>query len=148
MPIVVMRDRKTNMTFSNVVPSKGRNAYAIKRVTQDRHILGYGKIIMKDDQEVALKDLRNGVNSESSCTIIPEEAPVKESKSNGELEANSHESLLDEAVLKSIITDTEAKEIRAVREMVSEIIAVDEFEHSVLKMNASSEAEAVTDQAA
>ena len=38
-----------------------------------------------DDQEVALKDLRNGVKSESSCTITPEEAPVNESKNNGEL---------------------------------------------------------------
>ena len=43
-------------------------------------------MIIKDDQEPAVVDLRNAVKDERSETIMPEEAPVKESRSNGEIE--------------------------------------------------------------
>ena len=43
-------------------------------------------MIIKDDQEPAIVDLRNAVKDERSGTIMPEEAPVKDSKSSGEIE--------------------------------------------------------------
>jgi len=55
---------------------------------------------------------------------------------------------LEEAVSKSIITDMEAKELKEVRAMVTEIIAVDDFEDKVLRMGVSDEGEPATEEAA
>ena len=83
MPILLMQDRYTKAIFANVVPATGRYPYAIKRFAQDIGLLGYKKMIIKDGQEPATMDLRNAVRDERSETIMPEDAPVKESKSNG-----------------------------------------------------------------
>ncbi|GMR15401.1 MAG: acyl-CoA dehydrogenase [Gammaproteobacteria bacterium] len=68
----------------------------------------------------------------------PLERRILKAQSTGELDAHDWQNQLEEAVTKSIITDVEAKELKAVREMVTEIIAVDEFESSVLRMGTSS----------
>ena len=66
----------------------------------------------------------------------------------GTLKADDMQLQLQQAVKQSIITAEEAKELEAVRAMVSEIIAVDEFESEYLKMGASGETDTSTDQAA
>ena len=48
----------------------------------------------------------------------------------------------------SIITADEAEELEAVRAMVTEIVAVDEFESDYLRMGSRGKTESVTDQAA
>jgi len=78
----------------------------------------------------------------------PLERRILKAQSTGELDAYNLQNQLEEAVSKSIITDTEAKELKAVREMVTEIIAVDEFESSVLRVGTSGKAEPATEQAA
>jgi hypothetical protein len=55
---------------------------------------------------------------------------------------------LKQAVEKSIVTAKEAKELEAVREMVTEIIAVDEFESSYLRMGSSGDTDPVANKAA
>jgi len=55
---------------------------------------------------------------------------------------------LKKAVELSIITAKEAEELEAVRAMVTEIIAVDEFESEYLRMGSQGKTESVTDQAA
>jgi hypothetical protein len=52
------------------------------------------------------------------------------------------------AVEQSIITADEAKELEAVRAMVAEIIAVDEFESSYLQMGSKGKPDPVKEQAA
>ena len=61
MPMLVMKDRCTKAKFANVAPAKGRDPYAIKRFAQDIALLWYKKMIIKDDQEPAIVDLRNAV---------------------------------------------------------------------------------------
>ena len=78
----------------------------------------------------------------------PLERRLHKSEVAGELLAeNSHEQL-KKAVEQSIITADEAKELEAVRAMVTEIIAVDEFESSYLKMGSSGETKPPSVQAA
>jgi len=55
---------------------------------------------------------------------------------------------LEQAVELSIITADEAEELKAVRAMVTEIIAVDEFESDYLRMGSHGQAAPVTEQAA
>lgn len=78
----------------------------------------------------------------------PLERRLLKAQHAGELDADNWENPIEEAVSKSIITDVEAKELKAVRKMVAEIIAVDEFDESVLRMGRSGETGSVTEQAA
>ena len=69
MPILVMHDDKTGMTFSTVVPQKGVHPYASVRVSNDLSILGHEKIILKSDGEPAIKALKEAVQADSSMKI-------------------------------------------------------------------------------
>ena len=78
----------------------------------------------------------------------PLERRIHKAQIAGELDTTGLQDQLEQAVSKSIITAVEASELKAVREMVAEIIAVDEFDIDVLRMGISDEAEPVTEQAA
>ena len=58
MPILAIKDRKTGMMQSRVVPSKGNDKYAIKRLKKDLELLGYKKIILKSDNESSILSLK------------------------------------------------------------------------------------------
>ena len=47
MPILVIKDRKSGMMQSRVVPAKGNDKFAIKRLVQEIELLGYTKVIIK-----------------------------------------------------------------------------------------------------
>lgn len=78
----------------------------------------------------------------------PLERRLYKAENSGVLVAGDSHEQLQKAVALSIITADEAKELEAVREMVTEIITVDEFESSYLRMGSSSRSEHVADQAA
>ncbi len=78
----------------------------------------------------------------------PLERRLHKAEVAGEFNALDMQTQLQTAVEKSIITAEEAAELQAVREMVAEIIAVDEFESDYLSMGASGDAKVVADQAA
>jgi acyl-CoA dehydrogenase len=71
----------------------------------------------------------------------PLERRLYKAQKTGDLDASDIQTQLQMAVDQSIITADEAKELEAVRAMVTEIIAVDEFESSYLRMGSSGEPE-------
>jgi len=87
MPILVLKDRETKSIQADVVPRKGEDEYAIRRLSQMIRSLGSKKVILKSDQEPAIKSLKERVKANvQDVDIIIEESPVGESKSNGEVE--------------------------------------------------------------
>jgi acyl-CoA dehydrogenase len=78
----------------------------------------------------------------------PLERRLHKAQAAGELDALDMQTQLKQAVEKSIVTAEEAKELEAVREMVTEIIAVDEFESSYLRMGSSGDTDPVANKAA
>ena len=54
MPILVMRDSETRMIQAYVVPQKGVDGYAVKRLSKDIDLLGHKRMIFKSDNEPAL----------------------------------------------------------------------------------------------
>jgi acyl-CoA dehydrogenase len=78
----------------------------------------------------------------------PLERRLHKAEIAGELEAGDLQVQLKQAVKQSLITAEEAKELQAVRDMVTEIIAVDEFESEYLRMGNTGETETITNQAA
>jgi acyl-CoA dehydrogenase len=78
----------------------------------------------------------------------PLERRLHKAEIAGKLIAVDKQDQLEKAVEQSIITAEEAKELEAVRAMVTEIIAVDEFESNYLRMGSSGDPVQVRDQAA
>ncbi len=50
-PINTESDRWTGFLFSNVLPRKVDDAYAIKRIGHDLEFLGHKRMILKSDQD-------------------------------------------------------------------------------------------------
>jgi acyl-CoA dehydrogenase len=78
----------------------------------------------------------------------PLERKLQKAEIAGKLNTRDLQTQLQMAVEQSIITADEAKELEAVRAMVTEIIAVDDFESSYLRMGSKSKPDPVTEQAA
>ena len=78
----------------------------------------------------------------------PLERRLHKAEAAGELVYSDMQTQLQIAVEQSIITADEAKELEAVRAMVVEIVAVDEFESSYLRMGTSGDPGPITEQAA
>ncbi len=78
----------------------------------------------------------------------PLERRLAKAQSAGGLDEMNPQNQLEDAVAKSIITPAEARELKTVREMVAEIVAVDEFESSYLRRSESVKRTAVSEQAA
>ena len=86
MPTLFAVDGNTGYLMANVVPKKGVNGYAVKRISQNMNLLGYKRVNVKTDQEPAIKALKIAVTKETAVDIVPEESPVGESQSNPEVE--------------------------------------------------------------
>ena len=73
---------------ANVVPSKGVNGYAVQAAGREIDLAGLRRVVIKSDQELALKELLRVVQAErpEAIELQPEDSPVGESKSNGEIE--------------------------------------------------------------
>ncbi len=78
----------------------------------------------------------------------PLERRLQKAEAAGKLKTLDPSIQLQMAVEQSIITAEEAKELEAVRAMVTEIIAVDDFESSYLRMGSKHKPDRVRDQAA
>jgi len=78
----------------------------------------------------------------------PVERRILKALGKGELDQMNWRRQLAEAQSKSIISAAEAKELKAVRAMVAEIIAVDEFDIEVLRMGKSKRSKTAKSEAA
>ena len=57
LPILVGFDRKKKWYFAHMVPKKGHDAHAIKIMAREVNISGYSQLILKSDQEPAIREL-------------------------------------------------------------------------------------------
>ena len=90
MPILVAKDRQKRVLRAGVIPQKGKHWYGVKIASGIVDSLGYKRIILKSDQEPAIKTLRESVVrrvralSGMEVQIVPDMSPVGESQSDGE----------------------------------------------------------------
>ena len=92
-PTIVLTDRKSKAKMAHVLPRKGVDAYAVRRIVSDiTKMLGYSEFILKSDQEPAILALKNMIKQQveqgdrSVKKVVIEESPVGESQSNGDVE--------------------------------------------------------------
>ena len=94
MPVLVVRDRKSKALFSHLVPSKGvEHFYPEHALVRDIKFLGYPSVVIKSDQEPAIKALaeavKNSFAAKGGVRVQLENSPKGDDhgKSNGEAEA-------------------------------------------------------------
>jgi len=87
VPMLVIKDAHTKVIFDFVVPQKGVDEYVVSRVIGALKSLGYYKVIIRSDQEVALQALVARVKEDWTGEVIIENSPVQQSASNGMIES-------------------------------------------------------------
>ena len=89
---LVVRDAETRMVMSTMVPAKGRESFAVDRVTAFIEEIGYmhQDLIVKSDQESAVRAVVEEIGRARAATgsgkWIVEHSPVRSSQSNGIVE--------------------------------------------------------------
>ena len=86
LPCLAVRDLKSRVTGDSVVISKGTNKYSLEFLTKFVDGLGYKEIILKSDQEPAIRDLCENFKATWHGNVVPEMSPVEDSESNGGIE--------------------------------------------------------------
>ena len=90
LPTVVLRDRRSKAIFSHLLPCKRTtgSTHPERAILKDLNFLGYKKLVLKNDQEPAIKALAVAVRNGFSGEIVPEESPKGDAhgQSNGEAE--------------------------------------------------------------
>ena len=69
MPILVMKNSADKWVSAIVVPQKGSNEYAINAVAREVQNAGYNRLIIKSEQESAMKELLNAVKRDRAEII-------------------------------------------------------------------------------
>ena len=64
LPIIVGIDCIHTWRIGHKVPKKGHDPHAIKMIAREIHISGYSKMILKSDQEPAIRELLDAVKRE------------------------------------------------------------------------------------
>ena len=86
-PVLVIKDRRYRKIWAHMLPSKGlEQPYGVKSLLRALTIMGYKRVILKSDQEPAIKALVAKAAAEWTGEAIPEISPKGESTSNGEIE--------------------------------------------------------------
>ena len=87
LTVLVLRDRVSKYPAALVVPRKGDHPYTVNRVGNlIRDVLGHKKVVLKSDQESAIKKLKAAARREHSFEIADEMSAVGQSQSNGDIE--------------------------------------------------------------
>ena len=85
--ILVIKDRRTRMYFSHVVPRKGlASQHGANVMLEDLKKLGYGTVLLKCDGEPALKAVQEEVARVREGQTLLENSPAGDSQANGAAE--------------------------------------------------------------
>ena len=114
LPILVVKDRRSKAIWAHPVPEKGaEDPYAFNCLVRDLDDTGYKRIILKDDQEPAIKAVGQAAKVKWKGEIVPEQSPKRESKSNGEVERAVQEVQGMARTLKEALEQRLGAELRA-----------------------------------
>jgi hypothetical protein len=94
-PILVVHDGESEGVWAIFARKKGESSYVKHRLANIIRRLGYAKVIIKSDQEPAIKNMENQVieslleddfKEQCGCQVTVQHSPVGESAANGAIE--------------------------------------------------------------
>ena len=90
LPIAVVRENARGETRSHALLSKSvsidEDAYVVTAIVADIYSMGYKRIILKSDQENAMKAVRTQVKRKWDGDVVPRFSPKGKSAANGVVE--------------------------------------------------------------
>ena len=88
LPVLVVRERLSKCTWAHPVPSKGvEHPHGSAKLLEDLNETGYRRVMLKSDQEPAIRALCDAVKNGFRGEVVPEKAPKENhEKSIGEAE--------------------------------------------------------------
>ena len=97
-PILVLHDSQSEGIWAIFARKKGDSDYVVKKVAEIIKRLGYSKIVLKSDQEPAIRNLegktqssiwedaaqlQENIKQECGCQVAIQHSPVGDSAANG-----------------------------------------------------------------
>ena len=92
LPSLQVKDEHSGMTWACVVPAKGPDRFAVDYVLGILDECGYKRIILKSDNEPAIKSLKTKVKEVAKVEIVLEEGKTGDKPSTGAVEVSVRES--------------------------------------------------------
>ena len=87
LPLLAVKTRPDRVIFSHALVSKGIHGYSTQVLISDIKQTGYKRFIFQSDQEPAILALKAEViNRLKGYEAIPQESPVGDHQSNGDVE--------------------------------------------------------------
>ena len=85
-PVIVIRDIKSKAIFAHACPCKGVHKAVVGKVIEDLNTLGYKRVLVRTDGELAILGLWAKVKEKWSGDIVEVEAATGDHDANGEAE--------------------------------------------------------------
>jgi len=104
-PILVVKDKRTQMVAATFVDSKGATPYAVKFAAAFLKNLGYRKVVLKSDGEHSIMALKEAAAREAAIESVPEEPPPGGHQANGLVENAIREVKRQIRVLRSALEE-------------------------------------------
>ena len=101
LPGLQVKDEHSGTVWSSVVPAQGVDQYAINFVMACLNECGYTRVIMKSDDEPAIKALKEAVKGATKVEVILEEAKTGDHQANGAVEQAVNETKKQVRAMKS-----------------------------------------------
>ena len=101
LPGLQVKDEHSGAVWSSAVPAKGVDQYAINFVVACLNECGYTRIILKSDDEPAIKALKESVKGATKVEVVLEEAKTGDHQSNGSVEQAVNETKKQVRAMKS-----------------------------------------------
>ena len=105
LPHLQVRDSHTGMSWASPVPAKGNETFAVNFMLGVLDEVGYKRLILKSDNEPAIKALKDAVKAASQVDVILEESKTGDSQSNGLAEVAVRESKRQCRAMKSALQE-------------------------------------------
>lgn len=106
-----IKDSHSGMSWASPVPAKSDDQFAINFVLGVLEEVGYQRLILRSDNEPAIKTLKVAVKKAASCDVVLEEAKTGDSRSNGVAEVAVNETKKQVRAMKSSLQERMKKEI-------------------------------------
>ena len=85
-PTLILHDSASSAIFALVVSRKGVAHDAVARATSILDSLGYGRLVLKSDQEPSVVAVMNAIKANWNGDVVPEESPAYRPQGNGAAE--------------------------------------------------------------
>eukprot|EP00435_Cladocopium_sp_Y103_P036193 s510_g9.t1 len=105
LPSLQVKDEHSGMMWSSVVPAKGADQFAVDFLLGVLTECGYKRIILKSDNEPAIKALKSKVQQAATCEVVLEEGKTGDKPSTGSVEVSVRETKRQCRAMKSALLE-------------------------------------------